>query len=79
MRVRGIDRRLHGTSKIVIKTLTLTREIGNQFRVLCRGVMLSTLGALLASVLRISSWKQVRRPVRRLLDMQIRNNVQCRC
>ena len=56
--MRDIDRRLHGTSKIVIKTLTLIKEIGNQFRALCRGVMLSNLGVLLASVLRISSWKQ---------------------
>lgn len=58
MRVRDVDRRLYGTSKIVIKTLTLIREIGNQFRVLRRGVILSNLGVLLASVLRIPSWKQ---------------------
>lgn len=59
MRVRDIDRRLHGTSKIIMKTLTLTRGIGNQFRVLCRGVILSNLGVLLASVLRLSSWKRL--------------------
>ena len=58
MRVRDVDRRLHGASKIVIKTLTLTREIGNWFRVLHRGVILSNLGVLIASVLRIPSWKQ---------------------